>query len=380
MSRRLALEYRDILKNLDENIMVNARYRGIRGKHYWDCEIFTHEYKSAYRYSLTKLTLKFPVEYPFKPPMVTFKTPIFHPYIHDMSGYFCGHVLPYFWTKTNNDEGSNGLPWRSKNTAKYILELIATLLADEGSSLKNIQSLCQNHSISYTRDTEYCLFDKIIQRCLGNEFYDDQDLNDPFFDKATLKQWGEQVADQRALNAIQSELCAEMFAGRLPEIETITRRFLGLVTGPKSEEFQSVQTLSIITIPEEESTLVSNDGTIITCPKWSTLELIYSLNGGGNIPTILSTDMIQQVLSLCHVRESVKIRKYNQMDLFFDEEINEKYLIMSSEETWDLLNAANFLGGHEIVLGCCLRLCKFFVYNSRIQYTVNKLKKFQELS
>lgn len=365
MTRRLGLEYQDILRNYNDTVSIISRYRGIRGQYSWDCNIFIEDNRSAYRNSFIRFTLKFPPEYPFKAPVIKIKTPIFHPYIHGASGDLCSHILPYFWRKKNGGTG----------TVKMIIKILATLFKDEGKSLKNIKSLCQDHSIAHTCDTEYCLFDKIIQKCLGHELDEDPDPNDPFFDHTSIKPWEDQVKDQRALNAIQSHLCAEMFAGRLPEIETITRRLLGLVEGSKSEEFQTIQTLPAVTTPKKECTLVSSDGTTITCPKWSTLELIYSLDAGENIPTILSTDMIQKVLALCHARGNVEIRKYNQMEWFFKLEIDLKYQIMTPEETWEVLNAANFLGGHEIVLGCCLRLCKYFVYSSRIQYTVDKLRK-----
>ena len=368
MERRLAGEYRDVLRDFSGRIAVNGRYRGIRGQYSWDCDIFIEENTSAYRNTLIRLSLKFPTEYPFKPPTITFKTPVFHPYIHDMGGRFCTHVLKYFWFF--NQRLSLTKNW----TVRWTLNFIADIFVDEGSSLKDIKSLCQNNSVADIRDNDYCLFDKIIQKCLGHELEEDPDPNDNFFDRNSVKSWEEQVKDQRALNTIQSHLCAEMFAGRLTEVETMTRCLLGLVEGPKSKEFQTVHILPAVISPKEERTLISTDGTIIKCPKWSTLELIYSLNAGGNIPTILSTNMIQKVLELCHVRESVEIRKYNQMEMFFDESINEKYMSMTPDQTWEVLNAANFLGGHEIVLGCCIRLCKYFVHTSRVQYTVDKLR------
>lgn len=171
MTRRLGLEYQDILSNHSDTVSIISRYRGIRGQYSWDCDMFIEDNRSAYRNSFIRFTIKFPPEYPFKAPIIKIKTPIFHPYIHGVSGGLCKHILTYFWRK--NTVGSS--------TVKMTIKILATLFKDEGKSLNNIKSLCQDHSIAHTRDTEYCLFDKIIQKCLGHELDEDPDPNDPFF-------------------------------------------------------------------------------------------------------------------------------------------------------------------------------------------------------
>nr|XP_018684974.1 PREDICTED: probable ubiquitin-conjugating enzyme E2 C isoform X2 [Musa acuminata subsp. malaccensis] len=44
-----------------------------------------------------KLSLKFPLDYPFKPPLVKFETPCFHPNI-DQCGNICLDILQEMWS------------------------------------------------------------------------------------------------------------------------------------------------------------------------------------------------------------------------------------------------------------------------------------------
>ncbi|KAI9810007.1 MAG: Ubiquitin-conjugating enzyme E2 C [Phylliscum demangeonii] len=48
-----------------------------------------------------KLTFRFPVTYPFQPPALTFKTPIYHPNV-DFSGRICLDILADKWSAVYN--------------------------------------------------------------------------------------------------------------------------------------------------------------------------------------------------------------------------------------------------------------------------------------
>lgn len=62
----------------------------------WDGCIFGPD-ESPYSGGVFKLSIQFPVDYPFRPPHVQFKTPIYHPNINS-AGLICLDILKKEWS------------------------------------------------------------------------------------------------------------------------------------------------------------------------------------------------------------------------------------------------------------------------------------------
>lgn len=62
----------------------------------WEAMIFGPS-DSPYQGGMFNLTIRFPTDYPFKPPIVTFKTKIYHPNIN-ASGGICLDILKGQWS------------------------------------------------------------------------------------------------------------------------------------------------------------------------------------------------------------------------------------------------------------------------------------------
>ena len=63
---------------------------------HWEAMIFGPE-DSPYHGGVFHLTINFPSEYPFKPPIITFRTKIFHPNINAAGG-ICLDILKSQWS------------------------------------------------------------------------------------------------------------------------------------------------------------------------------------------------------------------------------------------------------------------------------------------
>ena len=57
---------------------------------------------TAYEGGAFQLDLKFPTEYPFKPPKIKFETKVYHPNIKTDTGEICNDVLVSQWSPTLN--------------------------------------------------------------------------------------------------------------------------------------------------------------------------------------------------------------------------------------------------------------------------------------
>ncbi|MFH4981411.1 hypothetical protein AB6A40_008120 [Gnathostoma spinigerum] len=62
----------------------------------WQATI-TGQSDSPYRDGVFTLSIVFPLEYPFRPPQVKFRTPIYHPNI-DLNGNICLDILREHWS------------------------------------------------------------------------------------------------------------------------------------------------------------------------------------------------------------------------------------------------------------------------------------------
>jgi ubiquitin-conjugating enzyme E2 D/E len=79
-----------------ENVMNCSAGPSGRDPYQWDAVIIGPE-GSPYDGGVFTLHIQFPVEYPFKPPHIQFKTKIFHPNIN-ASGMICLDILKTQWS------------------------------------------------------------------------------------------------------------------------------------------------------------------------------------------------------------------------------------------------------------------------------------------
>lgn len=108
--RRLQREYADILADPPANCTA-----GLVKEHdlfTWVATIFGPA-DSPYQGGVFHLSLHFPTDYPFKPPIVTFKTKIYHPNINAMGG-ICLDILKSQWSP-------------ALTTAKVLLSILSLL-------------------------------------------------------------------------------------------------------------------------------------------------------------------------------------------------------------------------------------------------------------
>ena len=92
--RRLEREYADILRDPPAN--CTAGPVSDKDLFKWEAMIFGPA-DSPFQGGLFKLSINFPSDYPFKPPIITFKTKIFHPNINAAGG-ICLDILKNQWS------------------------------------------------------------------------------------------------------------------------------------------------------------------------------------------------------------------------------------------------------------------------------------------
>lgn len=95
------LSYKRILKELNDvkkNIVDNCSAGPINDDdiYHWSGTIIGPS-QTPYEGGLFYLDILFPIEYPFKPPSIKFRTPIYHPNIHQ-NGSICLDILKNNWS------------------------------------------------------------------------------------------------------------------------------------------------------------------------------------------------------------------------------------------------------------------------------------------
>lgn len=94
--RRLQKEYDDITKSIHKEIPENISTGPTANMLNWDATIIG-AVGTPYEGGMFKLGITFPNNYPFMPPVVKFKTRVFHPNIHE-NGEICLDILKYHWS------------------------------------------------------------------------------------------------------------------------------------------------------------------------------------------------------------------------------------------------------------------------------------------
>jgi ubiquitin-conjugating enzyme E2 D/E len=92
--RRLEREYADILRDPPANCTAGPVSDNDLFK--WEAMIFGPA-DSPFQGGLFRLSINFPSDYPFKPPIITFKTKIYHPNINAAGG-ICLDILKGQWS------------------------------------------------------------------------------------------------------------------------------------------------------------------------------------------------------------------------------------------------------------------------------------------
>lgn len=98
--RRIQKEMSDMAHSIHKDIPENISAGPVQPNDllHWDATIIG-AVGTPYEGGMFKLQMTFPNNYPFVPPVVKFKTKIFHPNIHE-NGEICLDILKYHWSPT----------------------------------------------------------------------------------------------------------------------------------------------------------------------------------------------------------------------------------------------------------------------------------------
>ena len=340
MSKRLRLEYLDLENNFDERFFVDSTRKVGYGTA-WECYILFEVIPSAYRNSSIKIELLFPPEYPFKCPKVKCLTPVFHPYMRE--GELCECIFRKLW------RGGRG----SQRTARWCLEQIYEMFVSDGTLYNGQSGICVHSNMAHIRDTEYVLFDSIIQRCLGLELPEDIFVGDiDGFDYTALGEWDTHLERQRVLNQTRRRLLTALFQGRFVGIQTTVLRFMGICAGTFSDKAALSRTylLEEIKAPTETMKIMTLNGEV-SIPKWSTFKVLDELGSSDSFQIPMTKETLQLVLELCKEEKKRHIRMCNPVA---EEQVD--WHGKNEQQTLAIVCAADFLGAERIVMSGCLHL------------------------
>ena len=113
---RLLRELKEIQKSIEQDIDLSMAGDTIED---WQAFILG-PVGSPYEGGKFELSIKCSTNYPLSPPMITFKTPIFHPNIHFHSGEICLDILKSEWSPA----------WSLQAACRAIISLLSHHNAD----------------------------------------------------------------------------------------------------------------------------------------------------------------------------------------------------------------------------------------------------------
>ena len=196
---------------------------------------------------------------------VLLKTPLLHPHVNHM-GHLCDCLLKMKWKQ----HGVNG-------GITYCMDLIYDIIISEGSNF-DARNTCMESIIQFVRDTNYVMFDTIIQRCMGHELphspIEDRD-NVTYDDIGT---WAKNVDIQNELDSKRMQRVQALFQGKYQGMQNTITQFMGIApNSPFSDRSRFVSTYTLDKVNEPSTIrLLALDGEIVV-PKWSSIEIFRTL-------------------------------------------------------------------------------------------------------
>ena len=110
-NKRIQKEYDDLTKNAPDGVVITSENMFDT----WDIHLKGPQ-GTAYEGGTFLVKLKFPDNYPFKPPKATFSTKVYHPSIKKDSGEICKDIYEEGWVPTK--------------TVKQVIDVLKTMLID----------------------------------------------------------------------------------------------------------------------------------------------------------------------------------------------------------------------------------------------------------